>query len=154
MGAPSRRKSGLGQRAVQWYKSCSSRCHRSWDDRRQQFFVFFSLMRWYCLRGRSFVLYTMHPYDRTIWSQVRNYHWIALTSLGLIPFVGQLFWLLVFLIKNKRDEYQVIDFIVGFQVARFLTQGLFFFGRGSFLYYRCVNFDSYNCSGESLSSSC
>ena len=38
------------------------------------------------------------------------------------------------------------DFIVGFQVARFLTQGLFFFGRGCFLYYRCVNFDSYECS--------
>ena len=101
---------------------------------------------------RAFVLYTMHPYDRTIWSQVNNYKWIACTSLGLIPIVGQLFWLFVFAIKNKKDEYQVIDFIVGFQVARFLTQGLFFFMYGCGLYYRCVNFEM-DCTtrGPSLS---
>lgn len=100
---------------------------------------------------RAFVLYTMHPYDRTIWSQVNNYKWIACTSLGLIPIVGQLFWLFVFAIKNKKDEYQVIDFIVGFQVARFLTQGLFFFMYGCGLYYRCVNFEM-DCTTRSSTS--
>ena len=120
-------------------------CTRSWRLFLYQFIRFGH-------RVRSFVLYTMHPYDRTIWSQVKNYKWIACTSLGLIPIVGQLFWLFVFLIKNKRDEYQVIDFIVGFQVARFLAQGLFFFLYGCGLYYKCVNFHG-DCSidGPSLS---
>ena len=134
---------------VRWMHQCHRASQTRWKRCRQNVVAT-------CRRHghgiRSFVLYTMHPYNRTIWSQVRNWKWIAMTSLGLVPVVGQLFWLFVFLIKNKRDEYQVIDFIVGFQCARFLAQGLFHFIYGCGLYYKCVNFNG-DCAtqGPSLS---
>jgi hypothetical protein len=70
-----------------WYTTARNvqRMHCFGCGRRQHLL---STLVSYCHSGRSFVLYTMHPYDRTIWSQVKNYHWLALTSLGLIPIVS------------------------------------------------------------------
>jgi hypothetical protein len=88
--------------------------------------------------SRAWVLYTLSPYDRSIWWSIKNPRWLALTAVGMVPYVGQLFWLLVFFLKNKRDEYQLIDFITGFQMARFVGQGCGFLLYGCAKYYLCV----------------
>ena len=90
------------------------------------------------LACRASVLYTLSPYDRSIWWSIKNPRWLALTLVGMIPYIGQLFWLLVFFLKNKRDEYQLIDFITGFQMARFVGQGCGFLLYGCAKYYFCV----------------
>ena len=108
-------------------------------------------------QGRAWILYTLSPYDRSIWWSIKNPRWWALTGLGMVPYVGQLFWLLVFFLKNKKDEYQLIDFITGFQMARFSSQGCGFLLYGCAKYYLCVGrllengIDACQSGGPSLS---
>jgi len=96
-------------------------------------------------KGRSWVLYTLSPYDRTFWRSVKNPYYLLLQAIGLIPGVGMLWWFLVFLLHDKRDEYQLSQFIVGFQTAKFFSQGCFSLLKGAFLYYMCATRDVPHC---------
>lgn len=40
-------------------------------------------------RIRAFVLYSLHPYDQSIWRCMRGWRWWLLNMLGLIPYFGQ-----------------------------------------------------------------
>jgi len=96
-------------------------------------------------KTRAWVLYTTSPYDRSFWRSIRNPYYIILQVVGLIPGIGMLWWLFVFLLHDKRDEFQLSQFIVGFQTAKFFSQGCFNLLRGAFYYYLCATKDIPNC---------
>jgi hypothetical protein len=96
-------------------------------------------------RSRAWILYTLSPFDRSFWRCIRNPYYVLLNVIGLIPGVGMLFWLLVFVLLDKRDEYQLSQFIVGFQTAKFFSQGCFNLCRGALLYYICATRDLPRC---------
>ena len=92
---------------------------------------------WY-VRARAWVLYTASPYDKSFWEQTRDPGWIGITLLGLAPFgVGMLWWAMMFFMHDKRDEYQLSMFIVGYQAAKFFSQGCFSLVWGAFKFYLC-----------------
>ncbi len=90
-------------------------------------------------RFRAFVIYNSSPFDQSIWECLWNPWWILFTAIGFLPYgIGMGWWLLMFIMHDKRDEYQVSQFIVGFQTSKFLSQGCFSMMFGAFLYYSCA----------------
>lgn len=70
-------------------------------------------------------------------------YWLILI-LELIPFfaVGVFFFLLDFLMIDKSDEYQLINFITRFKSLFFLSYGLIKLIVQYIQYYRCVVFST------------
>ncbi|OQR96128.1 hypothetical protein ACHHYP_16938 [Achlya hypogyna] len=75
-------------------------------------------------RTRACILYNLFPYDQSIWRCLKNPYWWVFTTLGMLPYVGQAWWCLLFVLKDKRDEHQLCQFIIGFKTSQFLTLGL------------------------------
>eukprot|EP00948_MAST-09A_sp_MAST-9A-sp1_P003703 g3703.t1 len=89
---------------------------------------------------RSVILYRVSPYDASIWRNIKYPSWWSFQVIGVTPMgIGACWWFLLFVFRDKSDEYQLVDFIVSFQSMKFLTQGLFGLLRGAYLYYMCVN---------------
>jgi len=95
--------------------------------------LLFSLRRW-----RAAVLYTLWPCDRSIWMSFRTPWWWVLQALGHMPVLGQIWWLLLALLVDRRDEYQLCAFVVGLRVSHFVGLGL---GAAA---YACVQ--AYRCT--------
>jgi hypothetical protein len=89
-------------------------------------------------RARGHVLHHLFPHDKTIWRSFKDPWWVAYTSVGLLPVVGQLWWLFLFAIKDKTNEHQLCQFIVGFKAAQFVTLGVMHMMFGIFMYVKCV----------------
>ena len=100
------------------------------------------------MRIRAKLLYISSPCDKSIWQCLRDERWIALTALGLAPYgIGTIWWLFMFSLHDKRDEYQICNFIVGFMVSKFLGGcGLLIFG--AFKYYLCATRDVITCDTD------
>lgn len=96
-------------------------------------------------RLRAFVLYTYSPFDRSFWRNIRNPVYWVFQGIGLIPGIGMVWWLFVFLLHDKRDEFQLSQFLVGFQTAKFFSQGCFNLVRGAITYYLCATRDVPRC---------
>lgn len=79
--------------------------------------------RW--LRFRAWVLYTLAPFDRSLWACTKDPLWWGLHALGATPVLGQLWWVIVFLMHDRRDEGRVADFIVTFESSSFLSVGMY-----------------------------
>lgn len=94
---------------------------------------------------RSHILYTLSPFDRTFWRCIRDPEYWILNFVGLVPGVGMVWWLFMFILHDKRDEYQLSQFLVGFQTAKFFSHGCFNLMRGAFLYYICAMREIPNC---------
>ena len=77
-------------------------------------------------KARAVFLYARQPYDKTIWAQVKDPLFWVLTAVSLFPLFGvpQAFYLLCFLLIDKRDEFQVCQFILGFKGVQFITVGI------------------------------
>lgn len=89
-------------------------------------------------RVRGHILYHIFPYDKSIWMSFQDPWWIAFTCIGLFPVVSQLWWLFLFLIKDKTNEHQLCQFIVGFKSAQFITLGIFSMISGIAMYVKCI----------------
>ncbi|RLN82915.1 hypothetical protein BBJ28_00000884 [Nothophytophthora sp. Chile5] len=89
-------------------------------------------------RIRGHILHHLFPHDKSIWRSFKDPWWLAFTSVGLLPVVGQLWWLFLFLIKDKTNEHQLCQFIVGFKVAQFITLGVLHLLLGVFAYVKCI----------------
>eukprot|EP01016_Furgasonia_blochmanni_P040021 TRINITY_DN5058_c0_g1_i2.p1 TRINITY_DN5058_c0_g1~~TRINITY_DN5058_c0_g1_i2.p1 ORF type:complete len:369 (+),score=43.53 TRINITY_DN5058_c0_g1_i2:346-1452(+) len=74
---------------------------------------------------RNWYLYTTDPYDHTIWRQMKWFSWWLLLIVSLVPVYGvqQITFLLYFLMIDKRDEYQLVNFILSFKKLQFITFG-------------------------------
>ncbi|KAG3121732.1 hypothetical protein PI124_g987 [Phytophthora idaei] len=89
-------------------------------------------------RVRGHILHHLFPHDKTIWRSFKDPWWIAYTSVGLLPVVGQLWWVFLFITKDKTNEHQLCQFIVGFKAAQFITLGIMHMMLGIFTYMKCV----------------
>ncbi|GMF40914.1 unnamed protein product [Phytophthora fragariaefolia] len=89
-------------------------------------------------RLRGHILYHLFPHDKTIWKSFKDPWWVAYTSVGLLPVAGQLWWILLFIIKDKTNEHQLCQFIVGFKAAQFITLGIMHMMFGIFMYVKCI----------------
>ncbi|KAF0697056.1 Aste57867_12240 [Aphanomyces stellatus] len=75
-------------------------------------------------RVRAAILYNLFPYDHSIWRSFKNPLWWAFNFIGLLPYVGQVWWCYLFVLKDKKNEHQLCQFIIGFKTTQFLTLGL------------------------------
>eukprot|EP00750_Incisomonas_marina_P031225 INCI7782.1.p1 GENE.INCI7782.1~~INCI7782.1.p1 ORF type:complete len:868 (-),score=113.17 INCI7782.1:159-2762(-) len=93
-------------------------------------------------RCRAWILYTLSPYDRSFWNCIRDPAWVGMNCIGLVPRLGVLWWLFLFIIRDNNDEHQVAEFIVSFQTARFVMQGCWGNVRGTVGLLWCVYQDA------------
>ncbi len=88
---------------------------------------------------RAAVLYLMWPADRSVWRSARSKRWWAAQCLGIVPVLGQLWWLLLFFAKDKTDEHQLADFIVGFESSKFIATGVWSVVYGATRQHLCLH---------------
>merc|ERR1719161_1602042 len=88
----------------------------------------------------AFWRYHLFPYDKTIWGKLRDPVFVMFKILTAIPVLGiaPLMYLFIFLIIDKRDEFQLIDFVLMFKGMQFVTLGIVRAFLGFFLYYGCT----------------
>ena len=91
-------------------------------------------------RGRAAILHTLWPHDRSLWQCARTPTWWALQLLGVMPFVGTWWWLLLAFAVDKEDEFQLCQFIVALRCTHFVTLGLGAALHGCIQAYRCAAF--------------
>eukprot|EP00941_MAST-03F_sp_MAST-3F-sp1_P003258 g3258.t1 len=115
--------------------------------------VQYSGMRLHLARSRAYILYTLSPYDKSMWRCFKDPMWWLLSFIGVVPVVGPFWWFILFFLKDMSDEHQVCDFIVGFQTIRFCGQGVSAALMGCFRYYLCANRQQNNCDEYGPSSS-
>ncbi|OWZ21787.1 hypothetical protein PHMEG_0003618 [Phytophthora megakarya] len=89
-------------------------------------------------RIRGHILHHLFPHDKTIWRSFKDPWWVVYTSVGILPVVGQLWWIFLFIIKDKTNEHQLCQFIVGFKAAQFITLGSMHMMLGIFMYVKCI----------------
>jgi hypothetical protein len=89
---------------------------------------------------RSWILYPLFPYDRTIWGQMTMVSWWLLQIPNLVPVFGiqQLWWCFLYLLLDKTDEFQLVNFIISFKGAQFLTVGIISMVTGAMIYFSCT----------------
>lgn len=90
---------------------------------------------------RRFFRYHLYPNDKTIWGKLRDPVWVIFLLMSFIPVhgVAPLMFLFIFLIIDKRDEFQLIYFILQFKGFMFITQGIVRTILGFFTYIDCVS---------------
>jgi hypothetical protein len=91
-------------------------------------------------RTRAVVLHTLWPHNRSLWANMRSPGWWILQLLGMLPFVGPLWWLLLSSAVDKQDEYQLCQFIVALRCTHFVTIGMCAALYGCVQAYRCAAF--------------
>ena len=96
----------------------------------------------------AWILYNLSPYDKSFWQCLHNPWYLILISVGLFPSLGVIWWFFLFMLHDKRDEFQICQFIVGFQTAKFFSQGWFSLIKGALLYYLCALKEQPSCAEE------
>ena len=99
---------------------------------------------------RAVILYTMFPWDKSIWVQIRNPIWWLITLVALGPIYGcsQFVFLMFFALKDKSEEYQLCEFIFAFKTACFISHGLISMFVGAALYVLCTNKEDNTCAAN------
>jgi len=89
----------------------------------------------------------MLPYDKTIWAQTKDPLWWCFTIFTMIPVYGclQFSYMLNYLMSDREDEYQLVNFILVFKAGVFISQGLIAAMIGAAQYYFCSNKASHSC---------
>lgn len=89
---------------------------------------------------RAFWRYHLFPYDRTIWGKLRDPVFILFKLATMIPIMGvaPLAYLFIFIIIDKTDEFQLINFILAFKGMQFITLGVVRVFVGFFVFYGCT----------------
>jgi len=97
---------------------------------------------------RARILYALAPCDKSVWQCTRDPLWVGLTLLGFAPFgVGTAWWLIMFVLHDKQDEFQLCNFIVSFMFSKFLG-AIALLVQGSVLYYLCSTRDVPTCQDD------
>jgi hypothetical protein len=81
--------------------------------------------------------------DKDFWQKIRRIDWWIMLIISVIPFFGiqPIFFVLVFFMIDKRDEFQLIKYILSFKSSQFFGAGVIKGIIGFHLYYACVNFE-------------
>ena len=96
---------------------------------------------------RAWVLYTMFPHDKSIWKQLKNPIFWLFTIVSVLPWgVSQAWFIIIFLLRDKHDEFQLIDFIVKVKTAGAVSVGLIPTFMGINAYLACAHGTDRPCS--------
>mmetsp|Transcript_12926 Transcript_12926/g.29348 ORF Transcript_12926/g.29348 Transcript_12926/m.29348 type:complete len:481 (+) Transcript_12926:138-1580(+) len=89
---------------------------------------------------RAFLRYHTQPYDKSIWGTVRDPIYTGFLLLSCLPVsaASPLAFLILFLVIDKTDEYQLINYILWFKGMQFFSHGILRTILGFFLYFACV----------------
>ena len=105
-----------------------------------------------CSWLRANILYTLFPHDKSIWLQMKSPSWWFLKILTVFPyyFVAMSFWFVLWLLRSKRDQYQLVSFIVSMKKAHFISYGIMGSVLGNIAFIQCamVNSDSTPCASH------
>jgi len=78
-----------------------------------------------CSWFRAWVLYTMFPHDKSIWAKLKTPSWWFIMILANMPIYGvaQAYFLLLFILMDKGDIFQLVNFIQTLKVASVVSIG-------------------------------
>lgn len=100
---------------------------------------------------RAFFRYHLMPFDKGFWGQLKDPVQLCFRLFTMIPVYGasQFCFLFVFLVMDKSDEFQLLNFILGFKGTQFISMGLIRAVTGFFMFMMCVtapaNEDDHKC---------
>jgi len=106
-----------------------------------------------CCAFRKCFVYNYQPVDRSFWKQIKTFWYWVIMFIQIIPFyaVQPLFKLLAWIMIDKRDEYQLVKFILDFKTLQFFTMGCLGGIINYLSYYVCVVFlGGKNRDGEEI----
>lgn len=88
----------------------------------------------------AFIRYVLQPYDKSVWKKIKHPFWWVILVIALVPryAIGQMWYMLLFLGIDKSDEYQLVQYIMGFKAMQFLNLGLVSSLVGAGQYYVCI----------------
>ena len=78
-----------------------------------------------CSWFRAWVLYTMFPHDKSIWAKLKTPSWWFIMIIANMPIYGvaQAYFLLLFILMDKGDIFQLVNFIQTLKVASVVSIG-------------------------------
>jgi len=90
---------------------------------------------------RAFFRYHLYPYDKSFWGKMRDPWHILFLLIPLVPVFGvNVAWFFfVFIIIDKSDAFQLVQFILAFKGTAFLSQGIVKAVLGLIMFMRCVS---------------
>jgi hypothetical protein len=100
-----------------------------------------------CPLIRPFFRYQLYPYDRNAWRLIRNPIWWFCFVLSICPYysISQFYYCLIFLLIDKRDQFQLENFIMEFKCFQFIGLGIISAVIGSGQYYVCTTREPSTC---------
>ena len=89
----------------------------------------------------AFLRYHMFPCDKGFWGKLRDPIWVLFQLVKLVPVyaVTPAFFLFEFLVIDKGDEFQLIQFILHFKGTQFITHGVLRAIIGFVIFMGCVS---------------
>jgi hypothetical protein len=78
-------------------------------------------------RLRAWLLYHTHPYDLNLWTKAKDPVWLIVNFFVCTNPYATLrfgFYLILIWAIDRRDEYQIVQFIKSFKAFHFLSQGV------------------------------
>jgi hypothetical protein len=104
---------------------------------------------------RALLLYTMTPNDRSIWWQLRQPAWWLFTAVSVFPLYGvaQVWWVLLFFLRDFRDEFQLVSFMIKVKTAAVISVGLLPSYIGISTYISCTERGTCNTEGPGVGGS-
>lgn len=101
-----------------------------------------------CARVRAKILYNLFPHDRSMWASFRSPWWWFFTLLGVFPLWGVrvAWWVFVFLLKDKGDDYQLCTFVIACKASLFIAGGIQSAFLGTAVFQACI--EASNCDGQ------
>jgi hypothetical protein len=91
-------------------------------------------------RFRCWFLYSWMPYDVNMWTKARDPWWLFFNFILCNPFSTPrtVLYLVHFFCMERRDEYQLVNFIRSFKSWHFLATGVMGMCIGVLQYVRCI----------------
>eukprot|EP00416_Gambierdiscus_australes_P014303 CAMPEP_0171126040 /NCGR_PEP_ID=MMETSP0766_2-20121228/112503_1 /TAXON_ID=439317 /ORGANISM="Gambierdiscus australes, Strain CAWD 149" /LENGTH=454 /DNA_ID=CAMNT_0011589045 /DNA_START=138 /DNA_END=1502 /DNA_ORIENTATION=+ len=100
---------------------------------------------------RAYLRYHLFPYNRGIWYCLRDPIYVIVNLLAITPVFGiyAFMFLVIWIIIDKSDEYQLVYFILSFKGAQFFSWGVVKGWQGFFMYFKCTTFPTIPLPGGS-----
>eukprot|EP00941_MAST-03F_sp_MAST-3F-sp1_P003019 g3019.t1 len=72
---------------------------------------------------RSFILYHYLPFNKGIYQKLQSPTYLLLLLVFCFPLynVSQIAWIIIFLLIDKHDEFQLCDFVMNFKTSQFFV---------------------------------
>ena len=93
-----------------------------------------------CGRFRDCFRYNYDPVDQVIWTRIKSFWFWVILLVESFPFyaVQPLFKGLVWLMLDKSDQFQLVQFILNFKTLQFFTLGCIGSVLGYVSYFGCI----------------